>query len=93
MGSDGDVVILGDDVDILVARMRDEIDLGMAAEKLRHDIAHGELHCGHGCSAAHGTDRFLEPMAYGGLRRLGLAQHHHRVTIKFLAGISHPKLS
>jgi hypothetical protein len=35
----------------------------------------------------------VELMTYGGLRQLGLAQHHHRVTIKFLAGTGHPELS
>jgi hypothetical protein len=28
-------------------------------------------------------------MAYGGLGQLGLAQHHHRVAIEFLAGVGH----
>jgi len=33
MGSDRDIVVLADDVDILVGRMRDDIDLGIADEE------------------------------------------------------------
>ncbi len=91
MGSDRNVVILAHDIDILVGRMRDDIDLGIAQEKVRHDIAHRELHGGHGCGAAHRAGRFIQPMAYGGLSQFGLTRHHHRVAIEFLASIGHPE--
>ena len=64
MGSDRNVVILADDIDILVGRMRDDIDLGIPDKKIRHDIAHRELHGGHGRGAAHGAGRFSKPVAY-----------------------------
>ena len=72
MSSDCDIVVLADDVDILVGRMRDDIDLGIADEKVRHDIAHRELHGGHGRRATHGAGRFIEPMADRGLSLFGL---------------------
>src|SRR5215471_11052093 len=77
-------VVLADDVDILVGRMRDNIDLGVPDEKVRHDVAHRELH---GCDcrgAADGTGRFTQAMADDGLSQLGLAQHRRRVAIEFL---------
>jgi hypothetical protein len=43
MGPDRDVVILADDVDILIGRARDDIDVGIADKKVRHDIANGKL--------------------------------------------------
>jgi nicotinamidase-related amidase len=52
MGSDRDIVIFADNVDILVGGMRDDIDLGIAEEKVRHDIAHRKLHGCHGRRAA-----------------------------------------
>ncbi len=55
MGSDRDVVILADDVDVLVGRMREDVDLGIANEKVGHDIAQRELHGGHGCGTTHGA--------------------------------------
>jgi len=91
MGSDRDVVILADDVDILVGRMCNDIDLGIADEKVRRDIAHGKLQGRHGRSEAHGAGRFMEPMAYGGLRHFGLTQHRHCVTIEFRADVGHPE--
>ncbi len=63
MGSDRDVVILADDVDILVRRMRDDIDLGIADEKVRENIAHRKLHGGDGRGAAHGACRFIQSVA------------------------------
>ena len=65
MGSNRDVVILADDIDILVGRMRDDVDLGIAYEKVGHHVAHRELHGGHGCGATYGAGRFIQPMAYG----------------------------
>jgi hypothetical protein len=73
MGSDGDVVILADDIDILVGRMGNDIDLGISDEEVRHDIAHRELHGGHCRGAAHCAARFDQPMANGGLGQFGLA--------------------
>jgi hypothetical protein len=89
MGSDRNVVILADDIDILVSRMRNDMDLRIAEEKVWHDIAHCELHSGHGRSATHGALRFIQPMAYGGLSQFRLTQHQHRVAIEFFAGICH----
>ena len=63
MGSDRNVVILAHDIDILVSRMRNDMDLRIAEEKVWHDIAHCELHSGHGRSATHGALRFIQPMA------------------------------
>jgi hypothetical protein len=40
------VVVFANDVGILVGRMRDDIDLGIPDEKVRHDIAHRELYGG-----------------------------------------------
>jgi hypothetical protein len=91
MGSDRDVVIFADDVDIPVGRVRDDIDLGIADEKVRQDIAHSELHGCHGYRAAHGAGRFIEPMADRGQRLFGLPQHHHRVAMEFLTGVGHPE--
>ena len=91
MGSDRDIVILADDVDMLVGRMRNDIDLRIAQQKARHHVAHRELQGRHGRGAAHGPARFMEPMAYGGLGQFGLTQHHHRMAIEFLAGIGHPE--
>ena len=90
MGSDRNVVILADDIDILVGRMHHDIDLGIAEEKVRHNIAHRELHGGHGCGIAYGARRFIQPMAYSGLSLFGLTQHHHRVAIEFLANEEAP---
>jgi len=88
MGSNRDVVILADDIDILVGCVRNYVDLGIAYEKVRHHIAHRELHGGDRRGAAHGAGRFVHPLAYGGLSQLGLTQHHHCVAIEFLAGVS-----
>ena len=87
MGSNRDVVILADDIDILVGRVRNYVDLGITYEKVRHHIAHCELHGGHGRGAAYCAGRFIQPMAYGGLSQFGLTQHHHCVAIEFLAGV------
>jgi len=87
MGSNRDVVILADDIDILVGRMRDDVDLGIAYEKVGHHVAHRKLHGGHGRGAAYCAGRFIQPMAYGGLSQFGLTQHHHCVAIEFLAGV------
>ena len=43
MGSDRNVVILADDIDILVSRMRNNMDLRIAKTKVWHDIAHREV--------------------------------------------------
>jgi hypothetical protein len=40
MGSDSDVVILADDVDILINRMCDDTDLGIADEKVAISASH-----------------------------------------------------
>ena len=58
MGSDRNVVILADDIDILVSRMRNNMDLRIAEKKVWHDIAHRE-YSGHGRSATHGAHRFI----------------------------------
>lgn len=89
MGSDRDVVILADDIDVPVGCMCDDIDLRIAEEKVRHDIAHRELHGGHCRGAAHRAGRFSQPMANGALRQFGVVQHHHRVAIEFFTGIGH----
>jgi hypothetical protein len=47
--------MLADDIDILVGRMRDDIDLGIAEKEIRNDFAHCELHGGHGRGAANGA--------------------------------------
>ena len=91
MGSDRNVVVLADDVDILIGRMRDDIDLGIADEKVCHDTAHCELHGGHGRCAAHGAGWFIQSVAYSGLSQFGLTQHRHRMAIEFPAGIGHPE--
>jgi len=91
MGSHRDVVILPDDVDILVGRMCNDIDLGIADEKVRHDVAHRELHGGETRGATHDASRFAQPMACGSLSQLSLTQHRHRVAIEFLSGVSHPE--
>ena len=36
MGSDRNIVILTDDIDILVGRVGDDIDFGIAVEKVRY---------------------------------------------------------
>ena len=59
MRSDRNVEILADDVDILVSRMRDDIDLWIADEKVCHETAHCELHGGHSRGAAHGASRLI----------------------------------
>ena len=82
MGSDRDIVILTDDVDILVGRMRDDIDLGIAEEKVRQHVAHCELHGGDRRCASHGADWFDQAMPDGGLGVLGFTQHHHGVAIE-----------
>jgi hypothetical protein len=48
--------------------MRNDMDLRIAEEKVWHDIAHCELHSGHGRSATHGALRFIQPMAYAEVR-------------------------
>jgi hypothetical protein len=58
MGSHRDVVILPDDIDIPVGRMRDDIHVGIADEKVRHDFAHRELHGGHARGVANDAGRF-----------------------------------
>jgi hypothetical protein len=58
MGSDRDIVALADYVDILVGRLRDNIDVGTASEKVRHDVAHRELRGSDGGGAADGASRF-----------------------------------
>ncbi len=83
MRSDRNVEILADDVDILVGRVRDDIDLWIADEKVCHETAHCELHGGHSRGAAHGADRFIQPMAYRRLSQFGLTQHYHRVAVEF----------
>src|SRR6516165_6226181 len=88
MSSNRDVVVLADDIDILVGRVRDYVDLGITYEKVRHHIAHCELYGGHGRGAAHGAGRFIQPMAYGGLSQFGLTQHHNCVAVEFLPGVS-----
>jgi hypothetical protein len=89
MGPDRNVVVLADDIDILVSRMRNETDFRIAAEKVWYEVAHCELHRGNGRSATHGARRFGQPMAYRGLSQFRLTQHQHRVAIKFFAGICH----
>jgi hypothetical protein len=91
MGSHRDIGVLPDDVDILVGRMRDDIDLGIADEKVRHDAAHRELHRRHARGAANDAGRFAQPMAYGGLGLFGLTQHRHCVAIELLARVGHPE--
>jgi len=71
--------------------MRDDIDLWVADEKIRHEAAHCELNGGHGRGAAHGAGRLAQPMAYHRLSQLGLTQHRHRVAIEFPSGIGHPE--
>ena len=92
MGSDSNVIVLADDIDILVSPTREDIDLRIADEKVLNDAAHCELHYGHCCSATHGALRFIQPMTYGGLCEFRLTQHEHRVTMEFLAGIRHSEL-
>src|SRR3974390_2039571 len=93
MRSDRDIVILGYDVDILIGCMRDDIDLRIADEKIRDDIAHCELHRRHGRRAANGTGRFTKPMAHGGLSQFGLTQHQHCVAIELAASVGHSEPS
>ena len=93
MGTDRNVVVLADDIDFLVGSMGDDIDFGIAEEKVRHDFAHRKLHGRHGCGAAQGAGRLIQPMAHGGFGQFGLAQHRHRVAIEFLAGIGHGELA
>jgi hypothetical protein len=89
MGSERDVVVVGDNIDILVGRMRNDIDLRIAEEKGGQNFAHGELHGGHRRRATHRAPRFMQPVAYGGLGQFRLAQHQHRVAVEFFAGIRH----
>ena len=89
MGSDRDVVILADDIDVPVGCMCDDVDLWVKHEEVRQDIAHRELHRGHRRRAAHRTDRFSEPTADGVLGEFGVTQHHDRVAIEFLTGVGH----
>src|SRR5580704_15048067 len=91
MRPDRDIVVLADDVDVLVSRMRDDVDPGMADKKIRDHLAQRELHGGHARCEAHGADRFTQPMPYRGLRLFGLLQHLRRMAIEFAAGIGHPK--
>ncbi len=89
MGSYRDIVILADDVDKLVSRMRDDIDLRIADEKVCHDTAQCELHRRRSRCAAHGAGRFIQSMAYSALGQFGLTQHHHRVAIELSPSIGH----
>ena len=88
MGSDRNVVILSDDID-LVSRMRNEMDLRIAEEKGWHDIAHCELHGGHGGGAADRASWFFQPISYGRFSQFGFTQHRRRVAIELFAGICH----
>ena len=89
MDSDCDVVILADDIDVPVGCMRDDIDLRIANEKVRQDVAYRELHRGHGRRAAHRARRFSQPMPNGAFGKFGITQHHNRVPIEFLTGVGH----
>src|SRR5580692_3438728 len=91
MRPDSDVEILADDVNKLVNRMRDDIDVWIADKKVRQEIAHCELHRGYGCGAAQGAGGFIQSMSYRALSQFGLPQHRHRVAIEFVAGIGHPE--
>src|ERR1700733_8989808 len=89
MGSDSDIVIFADDVDVPVGRMRDDIDLRIANEKVREYVAYRELHRGHARRAAHRARRFSQPTPNGTFGESGITQHHYRVPIEFLTGIRH----
>jgi hypothetical protein len=68
--------------------MGDDIDLRMANEKVRRDVAYRELHRGHGRRAAHCARRFTQPMPNGAFGEFGIT-HHYRVPIEFLTGVGH----
>ena len=89
MGSYRDIVILADDVDKLVSRMRDDIDLWIADEKVCHDTAQCELHGGRSRCAAHGAGRFIQSLSYSALSQFGLTEHHHRVAVELSPSIGH----
>ncbi len=73
MCSNRNVIVFADDINILVSGMRNDLDLRILEEKGGHDIAHGELHGGHGCSATDSAIRFVQSMTYGGLSEFRLA--------------------
>jgi hypothetical protein len=68
-------VILTDDVDVPVGCMRDDIDLRIANEKVRQDVAHRELHRGHGRRAVLSITAFApSPLAEESVAPPGKAQ-------------------
>ncbi len=89
MGPDCDVIVFADDVDSLIGRMRDDVDLGIADKEIGDDVAHGELHGCHGRGATDGAARLPKAMTNGGLGCFGPPQHRHCMTVEFLARVGH----
>ena len=93
MRPDRYIVVLADNVDLLVRRMRDNVDPGIAAKKFRDRLAQCELHGGRARCETHGPDRLTQPVPYRGLSLFGLLQHLRRMAIEFATRIRHPKPS
>ena len=81
MRANGDIEVLANDIDRLVRRMSDDIDLWITDEEIGDHLTHRELRRGDGRGKAHGTHWFRQALANGGLGLFGLLQHRGSVPI------------
>src|SRR6266446_4938699 len=93
MRANGDIEVLANDIDRLVRRMSNDIDLWKTEEEISDHLRHRELRRGDGRGKAHGTHWFRQALAHGGLGLFGLLQHRGSVPIELAARFCHPEVS
>jgi hypothetical protein len=87
--SDCNVEIIADNVDVFVARMRDNVYLRIPDKEVSQETAHRELHCRDGRCATHRAGWFIQPVPDSGLSLFGLTQHRDRMPVEFPVGVGH----
>src|SRR2546428_12524140 len=93
MRANGDIEVLANDIDRLVRRMSNDIDLWKTEEEISDHLTHRELRRGDGRGKAHGAHWFRQALAHGGLGLFGLLQHRGSGPVELAARFRHPQVS
>lgn len=91
MRSNGDIVVLANNIHGLIRCMSDDVDLGVSDEEIRNHFAHGELRGRDARGEPHRAGGLSQSMTNCGLGLFGLLQHRDRVVIELTSSIGHPE--
>src|SRR3989442_2690011 len=93
MRANGDIEVLANDIDRLVRRMSNDIDLWKTEEEISDHLTHRELRRGDGRGKPHGAHCFRQALAHGGLGLFGLLQRRGDVPIDLTARFGRSELT